>query len=126
MLDTKKILVIGATNNRADDANRAVRVYLEHGYKVFPVNPRESWVEGLRCSASLDDIHEPVAVAAFYVPPAEGLRYMSGLVQLGVHTVYFHPSAASGPLILRAQGHQMEVESIDAVKALLMLEHAGA
>lgn len=126
MLDPKKIVVIGATNNRADDSNRAVRAYLEQGYKVFPVNPREAWVEGLRCVPSLDDIHEPVAIAAFYVPPSEGLRYMNALPRLGVRKVFFHPASASGVLILRAQGHQMDAESIDAVKALGKRESASA
>ncbi len=118
LLDTKKIVIIGATNNRADPANQAVRAYLERQYKVFPVNPDETEVEGLRCYRSLDEIHEPVALAAIYVPPCEGLEYVEALRGLGVSRVLFHPRAASGRLILIVQGHEMDVEAIDAVKAL--------
>lgn len=121
MQDTRKIVVIGATSNRADASNRCVRVYLEHGYKVFVVNPRETSVEGLRCFANVSDIHEPVAIAAFYVPAAEGLKHIHALPALGVRTVYFHPDAASGTLILRAQGQQMNAISEDAVRALGVL-----
>ncbi len=126
MLDRKKIVIIGATNNRADAANRAVRAYLERGYKVFAVNPSETTVEGLHAYKSPKDIHEPVYYAAFYVPAAEGLRYVDALVPLGVKQVFFHPDSASGRLILIVQGHEMDAEAVDAVIALERIDRASA
>ena len=36
------VAVIGASNDRRKYGNKAVRAYVESGYTVFPVNPKEA------------------------------------------------------------------------------------
>ena len=38
--------VVGASANRDKYGNKVLRVYLQHGKKVIPVNPREQEIEG--------------------------------------------------------------------------------
>ena len=42
------VAVIGASTNRAKYGNRAVRAFRQRGYTVWPVNPHETTIEGLR------------------------------------------------------------------------------
>ena len=44
---TKTIAIIGASADRAKFGNKAVRAFLQQGYTVYPVNPKETRIEGL-------------------------------------------------------------------------------
>ena len=52
-------------------ASYFVGYYLKrHGYRVIPVNPRESEILGETCYPSLNDIPEPVDVVNVFRAPA--------------------------------------------------------
>src|SRR6201999_3690678 len=50
------VAVIGASLDRRKYGNKAVRAYVESGYTVFPVNPKETAIEGLKAYPKLDAI----------------------------------------------------------------------
>lgn len=52
----KTVAVIGASNDQGKFGNKAVRAFLQTGYKVFPVNPNETEVEGLPAFKSIKDL----------------------------------------------------------------------
>jgi hypothetical protein len=97
------VAVIGASNNRRKFGNRAVRAYLEQGYTVIPINPRESQVEGLTAYASVLDVPGPIDVASFYVPPEIGETVIEQVVQKGVGEIWLNPGADSDALIAKAR-----------------------
>lgn len=47
------IAIIGASSDRSKFGNKAVRAYKRKGFKVFPINPKESKIEGLKCYRSV-------------------------------------------------------------------------
>jgi predicted CoA-binding protein len=67
----KTIAIVGLSNNQLR-ASYFVGYYLKrHGYRVIPVNPRESEVLGETCYASLLDVPVPVDIVnVFRVPDA--------------------------------------------------------
>ena len=67
----KTIAVVGLSNNELR-ASHFVGLYLQrHGYRVIPVNPRESEVLGEASYASLTDVPVPIDVVnVFRAPPA--------------------------------------------------------
>jgi predicted CoA-binding protein len=97
------VAVIGASNNRRKFGNRAVRAYLEQGYTVIPINPRETEVEGLHSYASVLDVPGPIDLASFYVPPEVGEQVIEQIVQKGVAEVWLNPGADSDALIAKAR-----------------------
>jgi predicted CoA-binding protein len=99
----KTVAIIGASNNRTKYGNKAVRAYARMGYTVFPVNPRESLVEGLPAYPSILDVPEPVDRAALYVPPSVGLGIVEQAAQKGVGELFLNPGSESPELIARAQ-----------------------
>lgn len=99
-----RVMVIGASSNRAKFGNKAVRAYLRQDHQVLPVNPNAAEVEGLRCYRSVLDPPGPIDRALFYVPSEVGERVIEELSQRGdVGEVWLNPGAESPALIARAR-----------------------
>ena len=99
----RTVAVIGASNAREKFGNKAVRAYLRQGWTVYPVNPNEREVEGLKTYASITDIPGPVTRATLYLPPEVGLRVLDGIKAKGVTELYVNPGAESDDLMTRAE-----------------------
>ena len=95
------IAIIGASRDRSKYGNKAVRAYQQHGDAVYPVNPRESEIEGVPAYASVLDIPNHVDVASFYVPPHVGLQVIEEVAQKGIRRVLLNPGAQSDELLAR-------------------------
>jgi predicted CoA-binding protein len=65
----RTIAIVGLSPNELR-ASYFVGYYLKrHGYRVIPVNPRESEILGEKCYAALADIPEPVDVVNVFRAP---------------------------------------------------------
>jgi hypothetical protein len=70
LLTAKTIAVVGLSGN-ALRASHFVGFYLQrHGYRVLPVNPRESEILGVRCYASLQEVPEKVDIVNVFRAPS--------------------------------------------------------
>jgi uncharacterized protein len=70
LLDAKTIAMVGLSGNPLRASN-FVGFYLQrHGYRVIPVNPRESQVLGERSFAALEDIPTAVDIVNVFRAPA--------------------------------------------------------
>ena len=52
----QRVVVIGASARPERYSNRAVRLLIEHGHEVVPINPGVSSIEGLPVMARLEDL----------------------------------------------------------------------
>jgi predicted CoA-binding protein len=62
LTNAKTIAMVGASSDPAKPSNGIMRQLQRAGYKVIPVNPKETDVLGERSYASLIDIPEPVDI----------------------------------------------------------------
>ena len=70
LLSARTIAIVGLSGN-ALRASNFVGVYLQrHGYRVIPVNPRESEILGVRCYASLQEVPEKVDIVNVFRAPS--------------------------------------------------------
>jgi predicted CoA-binding protein len=99
----KVVAVIGASSNRNKFGNRAVRAFLQQGYTVIPINPKEAEVEGLKTYRSVMDVPGAIDMASFYVPPEIGFRVIDEVARKGIPEVWLNPGADSDELIARAK-----------------------
>ena len=99
----KTVAVIGASNDRGKYGNKAVRAYLLKGFDVYPVNPKEEVIEGLRTYRSILDIEDEIDRATLYVPPGVGLQVVDEIARKGVKELYFNPGAESDELVEKAR-----------------------
>ncbi|HEX5035362.1 MAG TPA: CoA-binding protein, partial [bacterium] len=68
-LKSPAFAVVGASRDRSKFGNRVLRKYLQHGLEVYPVNPREAEIEGLRVYSSLAQTPDRVRSISIVTPP---------------------------------------------------------
>ena len=57
---TKTIALVGASRDPDRPSHAVMRYMIDCGYRVFPVNPKEKEILGMKVYPSLKDIPEPV------------------------------------------------------------------
>ncbi|MEO8553435.1 MAG: CoA-binding protein, partial [Kofleriaceae bacterium] len=62
LVDARTIAMVGASDNPEKPSHRIFKQLLDAGYKVIPVNPKETSVHGVPAVGSLAAIHEPVDI----------------------------------------------------------------
>lgn len=102
------IAIIGASKNKHKFGNKAVRAFVEAGWTVFPVNPKEKEIEGLTCYASVLDINERIDIVSLYVPSSVSLGLVDDIKKKGVKKVYVNPGAESDELIAKLRENGIE------------------
>jgi predicted CoA-binding protein len=65
----KTIAIVGLSSNQLRPSNFVGYYLKRHGYRIIPVNPRESEILGETCYPSLRDIPEPVDVVDVFRAP---------------------------------------------------------
>jgi predicted CoA-binding protein len=74
------IAILGASSDRNKFGNRCVRTYLQKGYTVYPIHPRETIIEGLPVYASIQDVPpESIDIVSIYLQPEIALGYCQKL-----------------------------------------------
>ncbi|MDB9737747.1 CoA-binding protein [Gammaproteobacteria bacterium] len=60
--EVKTIAVVGASANQDRDSYKVMQVLMQHGYKIFPINPNEAGnlILGQPCYADLNSISEKI------------------------------------------------------------------
>ncbi|HEU4578063.1 MAG TPA: CoA-binding protein [Polyangiaceae bacterium] len=69
LTDARTIAVVGASSSPERPSHGIFGRLLAAGYRVLPVNPNESVVQGQKAYASLRDIHEPVDIVDVFRRP---------------------------------------------------------
>ncbi len=105
MEDNKQmtVAIIGASNNRKKYSNKALRAYLISGFKVYPVNPKEDIIEGIKSYKSILDIEDEIDRATLYIPPQLGIKVIDDIAKKGVKELYINPGAESDELVEKAK-----------------------
>ncbi len=99
----KTVAIIGASANREKYGNKSVRAHLKQGWKVFPVNPKETEIEGLRVYKSLADIPEKIDRISVYLPPQVSLKLLEDFKKANPEELFFNPGAESDELLAAAR-----------------------
>jgi predicted CoA-binding protein len=117
------VAIIGASNDRRKFGNQALRAFRNQGYRVIPINPNETEVEGERAFASVLDVPGGIDEATVYVPPHTGLRVMEQLAQKGVGKVFLNPGADAPGVVARARG--LGLKAVQACSIIAIGESPG-
>jgi predicted CoA-binding protein len=105
----KTVAVIGASSSRAKFGNKALRAFLAQGFHVFPINPNETEVEGLRTYASVLDVEGPIDMATVYVQPDVTLRLLDEFQRKGIPEIWVNPGAEDDAVMAEARRRKMNV-----------------
>jgi uncharacterized protein len=120
---SKTVAVIGASSKRHKFGNKALRAYLNQGYRVFAINPNEAQVEGIKTYASVLDVPGPIEMATVYVPGHIGVRVMEDIAKKGIPEVWLNPGADDDEVVERARA--LGVRIIQACSIMAIGEAPG-
>ena len=98
----KRIAVTGVSRDRRHFANLIYRKLQTSGHEVFPVNPRASEVEGVRCYTDVGAIEEPLDGVLVASPPGASLALVRACAERGVSRIWFHRSFGAGSVSAEA------------------------
>lgn len=106
-----KVAVLGASANPQRYSNQAVRLLVEYGHDVVPVNPAQAEIEGLPVTPTLDKL-EPgdIDTVTMYVGARHSEVMRDHLVALRPRRVIFNPGAENPELASALEKEGIAVE----------------
>ena len=120
VLDLPSVAIVGLSSNELR-ASHFVGFYLQrHGYKIFPVNPREDSVLGVTSYPSLLDLPEPVDVVDVFRDPAAVPEIAEQAVAIGAKVLWLQFGVISEEGIRIAESAGLDV----IVDRCIKIEHA--
>ena len=99
----KTVAIIGASNDRNKFGNKAVRAFLQQGYEVLPVNPKEEFIEGLRAFKAIRDVPGRPEKVSVYLPPAVLLKVLPDIAAKGCDELWLNPGSESDAVLTEAE-----------------------
>lgn len=115
----ERFAVVGASSNREKYGNKVLRAYLQHNRKVFPVNPRETEVEGLPCYPNLASLPEPVHGVSIITPPSVTSEVLAQAAEAGIRYAWMQPGAE--PADWRERAEQLGLTAIGGGPCALVM-----
>lgn len=99
----KSVAILGASSNPDKFGNKAVRAYLRQGFTVYPVNPRETTIEGQTVYPTIREVPQRPDIVSVYLPPAVGLALMPDIAARGCDELWLNPGADAPEVVEAAE-----------------------
>lgn len=110
------IAIIGASADRTKYSNKSLLAHQRAGYEIYPINPKEEVIEGLKCYPSILDVPVALNRISLYVPSAIGVKLLTDIAKKGCQELWVNPGAESPELM--AQASQLGLNVIFACSYL--------
>ncbi|MCJ7607841.1 MAG: CoA-binding protein [Thermoplasmata archaeon] len=113
LLRPESIALIGASANPEKLSNIALRNLVGGRFRIYPVNPKEAEILGMRCYPRVCDVPESVDLAVISLPAANVVDPVVDCVKAGVKVVIISSSGfgETGP-----EGAALEAEVMDIIR----------
>ncbi|NBX93056.1 MAG: CoA-binding protein [Proteobacteria bacterium] len=104
------IAIIGASSDRNKFGNKAVRIFASKGYQVYPVNPKETYIEGHKVYPSITDVPEMnLDMISVYLPWTVTFKMVKEISEKGCKELWLNPGAESEELVEELERHGLTV-----------------
>ncbi len=104
-LDQPALAVVGASRTGKKFGNSAIRELKANGYRVFPVHPDASSIEGLPCVSSLAALPEPVGGLLLVVPRLQSERLIPEAARAGIRRIWMQQGSSSAVAVAACAEH---------------------
>lgn len=84
----RTIAVVGCSSDPLKPGNYVPRYMRAYGYRIVPVNPRETELVGEPCRAAVAEIDEPIDVVQVFRPPEEAPAIVADAALIGAGCVW--------------------------------------
>lgn len=86
--NVKNIAIVGASSNPERDSYIVMKFLINYGYKIFPVNPKEEEILGLRCYPSLISIEERIDMVDIFRAKEYVLDHTKEAIRIGANILW--------------------------------------
>ena len=105
------VAVLGASPKEERYSNQAVKLLLDTGYEVIPVNPAGMEIHGITSVRSLADIDLPVDTLTVYVNSRRSDEMTEEILNLAPRRIIFNPGAENDRLAEECERAGIKVEN---------------
>jgi len=78
-----------------------VRAFSQQGWTIYPVNPKETEIEGLPCFQSIADVRFARMVSVYLPPPVS--RDVADIAAKGCDEIWLNPGTESEAVLVEAE-----------------------
>lgn len=115
LTDARTIAVVGASSRPDRPSHGIFGRLLAAGYRVIPVNPNESLVQGQKAYASLRDIPEPVDIVDVFRRPEHTPQIADEAVAIGAKVLWLQSGIWNDEAAARASAAGLLVVMDDCI-----------
>ena len=116
----RRIAMVGLSSNPFRPSHFAALYLLAQGYRIIPVNPRETQILGQQAFPSLRDVPEPVEIVDIFREPSAVPALVEDAIAIGAKVVWMQLGVIHEAAAERARAAGLEVVMDRCVK----IEHA--
>ncbi len=95
--------VAGASTNREKYGNKVVRAFLQNNLTVYPINPKETEVEGEKAYRDLSSVPKGPVALSVVTPPKITLHIVAEALKRGVSYIWMQPGAEHAEAVREAE-----------------------
>ena len=103
------IAIIGASADRNKFGNKAVRAFQQKGWTAYPVNPKETEIEGLPAFKNILDVPVRPKLISVYLPPPVLLKTLPDIAARGCDELWLNPGTESDEVLAAAEKLELKV-----------------
>ncbi|MGH7491915.1 MAG: CoA-binding protein [bacterium] len=110
-----KLAIVGVSRDGKKFGYMAYRALQEKGYRVFPVNPNASGIDGERYYPDLRSLPEPVDGALIVVPPKVTEQVVRDAAAAGIRRIWLQQGAESPAAVRFCEENGISVVSGECI-----------
>lgn len=103
------LAIVGVSRSGAKFGNAAAKTLAAKGYRVYPVHPGATEIDGFRCYPTFEALPESVNAVLVVVPPAEAVKVVHDAAKAGIHQVWLQQGAESDAALAACRAHNLSV-----------------
>jgi len=108
LLDNHNVFaVVGVSKNENKYGNKVYKDLKSAGYRVYPVNPKETEILGDQCYKDLYHLPEKPDVVNIVTPPEVTKRIVQDCKKIGIDKIWLQPGAESDEIIAYCKKNSM-------------------
>jgi predicted CoA-binding protein/uncharacterized protein YbjT (DUF2867 family) len=118
--EARTIAMVGASSNFEKASNRIMKSLLDAGFRVIPVNPNETEVNGQRAYPTLDDVPEDIDIVDVFRRSEEAPRIAEEAIARRAKVLWLQPGVTSEEAARRAEAAGLAVVTDKCIGAVAL------
>ncbi|MBS4534257.1 CoA-binding protein [Clostridium sp. D2Q-14] len=115
MLNKKVWAVLGVTPNKEKFGYKIYKKLKDHGYEVYPINPKYEDIEGEKCYKSVENLPATPDVLNFVVSPKISYKAIDEAKKKGIKNLWFQPGTSNNEVLNKAKENNFNIANNNCV-----------